>query len=110
MFLNVQILIENYKALTEQAPKGIPKGIEEYYTTLSKFSWDCVARPIPMIMSTDNTKFDKELHETKEGSDSDGDDDDNKRKDVTYIYPVLFTSNSWPREVALKGRVKITTD
>ena len=60
-----------------------------------------------MIMSTDNTKFDKELHETKEGGD--GDDDDNKGKDVVYIYPVLFISNSWPREVALKGRVKIST-
>ena len=59
-----------------------------------------------MIMSTDYTKFDKELHETKEG----GDDDDNVGKDISYIYPVLLTSTSWPREVALKGRVNITTD
>ena len=102
--LNVQELIKNYKELTGQAPKGIPDGIEEYYTTLSKFSWDCVVRPIPMIMSTDHTKFDKELHETKEGGD---DDDDNEGKDISYIYPVLLTSNSWPREVALKGRVNI---
>ena len=102
--LNVQVLIKEYKALTNQAPKGIPKSIVEYYSTLAKFSWDCVARPIPLIMSTDYTKFDKEMHETREAGD---DDDDNEGKDVSYIYPVLLTSNNWPREVALKGKVII---
>ena len=93
-------MIKEYKALTSQAPKGIPKSIEEYYSTLAKFSWDCVARPIPLIMSTDYTKFDKELHEA-------GDNVDNEGKDVSYIYPMLLTSNNWPREVALKGKVSI---
>ena len=54
-------------------------------------------------MSTDYTRFDKELHETREA----GDDDDNEGKDAPYIYPVLLTSNNWPREVALKGKVII---
>ena len=57
-------------------------------------------------MSTDYTKFDKEIHETREAADDD-DDDDNEGKDVSYIYPVLLTSRNWPREVALKGKVKI---
>ena len=78
---NVQALTKEYKALTNQAPKGIPKSIKEYYSSLAKFSWDCVARLISLIMSTDYTKFDKELHETREA----GDDDDNEGKDVSYI-------------------------
>ena len=94
-------MTEKYKTLTDQAPKGIPKCIEEYYSTLAKFSWDCVARPIPMIMSTEYAKFDKELHEARET----GDDDDHEGKEISYIYPVLLTSNNWPREVALKGKV-----
>jgi len=27
---------------------------------------------------------------------------------VSCMYPVLFTSNSWPREVAVKGKVKFS--
>ena len=95
-------MIKEYKALTNQAPKGIPKSIEEYYSTLAKFSWDCVARPIPLIMSTKYTKFDKELHEA-------GHNVDNEGKDVSYIYPVLLTSNNWPREVALKVNILLST-
>ena len=98
------MLTKEYKVLTNQAPKGIPESIKVYYSVLAKLSWDCVARPIPMIMSTDNTKFDKVLHETKEAND---DDDDNEGRDISYIYPVLLTSNNWPREVALKGKVVI---
>ena len=60
-----------------------------------------------MIMSTAYTKFNKELHETKEGSDDDDNEGNNEGKDISYIYPVLLTSNSWPWEVALKGRVNI---
>ena len=104
--LNVQALTKEYKVSTNQAPKGIPKSIEEYYSALAKFSWDCVARPIPLIMSTDYTKFDEEMHETREAGDDDI-DDDKEGKDVLYIYPVLLTSNNWPREVALKGKVII---
>jgi len=96
------VLIEEYKILTKQAPRGIPKSISEYYSMIARFTWDCVARPIPMIMSTDETKFNKELHESKEDGDDGG-----EGKDISYIYPVLLTSNNWPREVALKGKVVI---
>ena len=99
-------MIEKYKALTNQAPDGIPKPIEDYYSELAKFTWDCVARTIPMIMSAEIRKFARDVHETKDGDDED-DDDSNKGKFVSYIYPVLFTSNSWPREIAMKGRVNI---
>ena len=94
-------------ALTNQAPDGIPQPIKDYYSELAKFTWDCVARTIPMIMSTEVGKFDGDIHETKDGDDED-DDDSNKGKFVSYIYPVLFTSNGWPREVAMKGKVNVS--
>ena len=100
------MLIDEYKTLTNQAPDGIPKAVEDYYTSLAKFTWDCVARNIPMILSTDETKFDGAVHETGDG---DGEDDD-EGKDVSYVYPVLLTSNSYPREIALKGKVKVLKD
>ena len=59
-----------------------------------------------MIMSTDETKFNKEIHELKDCDEDDGDGDDDKEKHISYVYPILFTSNSWPREVAIKGKVK----
>ena len=99
------MLIDKYKALTNQASDGIPKAVDEYYSSLAKFTWDCVARPIPMVLSKDAQKFDGGIHEIKDG---DGDGDDNsKEKFVSYIYPVLFTSNSWPREIAMKGEVNV---
>ena len=103
------MLIDKYKELTNQAPEGIPKAVENYYSLLAKFTWDCVARTIPLILSVDTVQFDGEIHETVDDDDDDTEaGDDNKRKYVAYIYPVLFTSNSWPREVALKGKVKIS--
>ena len=103
---NMQMLIDKYKALTNQAPDGIPKAVDDYYDSLAKFTWDCVTRPVPMILHTDTQQFDVEIHETKDDDEEDG-DDGNAGKFVSYIYPVLFTSNSWPREIALKGKVKI---
>ena len=100
------MLIDKYKALTNQAPDGIPQPVDEYYSSLAKFAWDCVARPIPMILSKDTQKFDGDIHETKDGDGDDG-DDSNNGKFVSYIYPVLFTSNSWPREIAMKGKVNV---
>ena len=46
-----------------------------------------------MNMSTDNTKFDK-VYETKETNDDD-EDDKERRRDISYIYPLLLTSNNW---------------
>ena len=62
-----------------------------------------------MILSTDETVFDGEMHETGDG-DTEDDNEIYKGKSVTYVYPVLLTSNSWPREIALKGKVKVSRD
>ena len=51
-----------------------------------------------MIMSTEETTFNTEMHELK--------DEEEKEKHILYVYPILFTSNRWPREVAVKGKVK----
>ena len=102
-------MINKYKALTSQVPGDIPQPVEDYYSSIAKFAWDCVARTIPMILSTDVTVFDGEMHETGDG-DTEDDNEIHKGKDVTYVYPVLFTSNSWPREIALKGKVKVSRD
>lgn len=96
-------MLQEYKALTKHTSGTIPEDVEKYYSMLAKFTWDCVARTIPMIMSTDETKFNKEIHELK---DDDVEDDDDKEKYISYVYPILFTSNGWPREVAIKGKVK----
>ena len=64
----------------------------------AKSTWDCVAWTITMNMSTDETK---EIHGLK-----DCDEDDDMEKHISYVYLFLFTSNSWPGEVAIKGKVK----
>ena len=100
--------MQEYEKLTNHISGDIPEDVERYYSMLAKFTWDCVARTIPMVMSTDENKFDKEMHELKdydEDKDDDNDDDD-KEKHISYVYPILFTSNRWPREIAIKGRVK----
>ena len=102
-------MINQYNVLTSQAPDGIPQPVEDYYSAIAKFAWDCVARTIPMILSTDVTVFDGEMHETGDG-DTEDDNEIYKGKDVTYVYPVLLTSNSWPREIALRGKVKVSRD
>ena len=93
-------MLQEYKGLIKATPSCIPDGVEKYYSMLAKFTWDCVARTIPMVMSTEETKFNKEVHELKD------DDDEEKEKHILYVYPILFTSNKWPREVAVKGKVK----
>ena len=56
-----------------------------------------------MVLSTDKDQYDNEIHEL---IDDDETDEAVSSAKFTYIYPTLFTSNSWPREVALKGRIK----
>ena len=55
-----------------------------------------------MVLSIEAKHFDETIHELK-----DEPDDVNCSAAVQYIYPTLFTSNHYPREVALKGKVKI---
>ena len=60
-----------------------------------------------MVPSMEADRFDDMLHELKD----DPEDGDHSQSlpstDVVYIYPTLFVSNNWPREVAAKGKVKI---
>ena len=99
----MQTLINEYQKLTNGAPKDIPKQVEDYYSVLARFTWDCVARTIPIVMSTEITIYDEDIHELKDKDE----DEDYEGKEIAYAYPVLFTSNRWPREVAWKGSVKI---
>ena len=85
--------------MTKHTLGCIPEDVEKYYSMLAKFTWDCVARTIPMIMSTDETTFNTEMHELK-------DEEEKEKHNILYVYPILFTSNRWPREVAVKGKVK----
>ena len=62
-----------------------------------------------MIFSTEPTNYDEAVHESKDESD-DLDPSATYKPKVEYIYPILFTSNNHPREVALKGKVKILID
>jgi len=55
-----------------------------------------------MVLSTKCDKFDESVHELKDGADEVVDDSTM----ITYVYPTLLTSNAWPREVAMKGKVK----
>ena len=60
-----------------------------------------------MVPSMEADKFDDTIHELKD----DPEDDDHSQSlfstDVDYIYPTLFVRTNWPREVAVKGKVKI---
>jgi len=57
-----------------------------------------------MVLSIDeDQQYDEEIHELNE----DEADEAVSSIKFKYIYPTLFTSNSWPREVALKGRIKL---
>ena len=61
-----------------------------------------------MILSMETNRFDNNVHELKDELD---DDNDHVKllssANITYVYPTLFVSNNWPREIALKGKVKI---
>ena len=87
----------------------VPEQVKEYYKKLSIFTWSCVTKAIPMVLSMEENTFDDTIHELKD----DVEDDDDKQllssSKITYIYPILFVSNSWPRQVAIKGKVQVTS-
>ena len=58
-----------------------------------------------MVLSTEEKYYNETVHELKDEPE-DG-IDPSATYTVEYIYPILFTSNDHPREVALKGRVRI---
>ena len=60
-----------------------------------------------MVPSMEADKFDDTIHELKDDPEDDDHSQSLSSTDVDYIYPTLFVSNNWPREVATKGKVKI---
>ena len=79
--------------------KPLPSEVEDYYQSLAELAWCAVARPIPMIIAKSPDTYCKSYHELKDGEDvEDG-------CPVSYVYPVLYSSNEWPRQVAQQGRV-----
>ena len=79
--------------------KPLPSEVEDYYQSLAELAWCAVARPIPMIIAKSPDTYCKCYHELKDGEDvEDG-------SPVNYVYPVLYSSNEWPRQVAQQGRV-----
>ena len=60
-----------------------------------------------MVPSMEADKFDDMIHELKDDPVNDDHSQSLPSTDVVYIYPTLFVSNNWPREVAAKGKVKI---
>lgn len=52
-----------------------------------------------MVMATQPACYSKDYHDLKDG------EDDDDGKPVNYVYPVLYSSNEWPRQVAQEGRV-----
>ena len=86
----------------------IPEQVKEYYKKLSIFTWSSVTKPIPMVPSMEENTFDDDIHELKD----DVEDDDNKQllpSKISYIYPTLFVSNGCSRQVAVKGKVQVTS-
>ncbi|XP_065908437.1 golgin subfamily A member 6-like protein 7 isoform X4 [Dysidea avara] len=99
----VEVLCKEYRDHVDRKDADIPPQVHEYYEKLADFTWTTVTKAIPMVLSTDKDQYDNEIHEL---IDDDETDEAVSSAKFTYIYPTLFTSNSWPREVALKGRIK----
>ena len=85
----------------------IPEQVKGYYEKLAKFTWTSATKAIPMVPSMEADKFDDTIHELKDDPEDDDYSQSLSSTDVDYIYPTLFVSNNWPREVAAKGKVKI---
>ena len=60
-----------------------------------------------MVPSMETDKFNDMIHVLKDDPEDDDYSQSLSSTDVAYIYPTLFVSNNWPREVAAKGKVKI---
>jgi len=85
----------------ESKDNPIHKDVTDYYKNLAELTWQAVARPIAMVYGVEKSVYCKDIHELKDGYSED------EGKDIVYIYPVLFTSNQWPRQIAKEGRVEL---
>ena len=80
---------------------SLPPEVVDYYQSLAELTWCAVARPIPMVIAKSPDTYHKIYHELKY-------DDDEETEDniaIDYVYPVLYSSNKSPRELAQKGKV-----
>ena len=79
--------------------KPLQPEVEDYYQSLAELTWCAVARPFPMILALSPDTYCKACHELKDGEDiEDG-------SAISYIYPVLYSSNEYPHQVAQEGKV-----
>lgn len=87
-----------------EAEKGnsLHSEVMNFYSTLAELTWQAISRPIPMVYGTEEQVYKKDHHELK-----DGDSDNDEGKAVVYLYPVLYSSNQWPRQVAQIGKVEL---
>ena len=87
------------KLITDGEPQQ-PE-VLDYYHSLAELTWCAVARPIPMIIAVSPDTYSKACHELKDGEDvEDG-------SAISYIYPVLYSSNEYPPQVAQEGKVSL---
>ena len=98
---------EAYKQHVGTNQVSIPDQVKDYYVKLAEFTWTSVAKAIPMVLSVEKTQFDDEIHELKDDPEDDDCDCLLSATNINYVYPTLFVSNKWPREVAKKGKVKL---
>ena len=54
-----------------------------------------------MVYGMEEQVYKKDFHDIKDG----GSDDEGIK--IVYVYPVLYSSNQWPRQVAQIGRVEL---
>ena len=54
-----------------------------------------------MVCEIEEQRYKKEYHDLKDG------ESDDEGKPIAYIYPVLYSSNQWPRQIAQMGRVEL---
>ena len=80
--------------------ESLPSEVQDYYQSLAELTWCAVARPIPMVIAKSPGAYCKSYHEL-----NDDDDDIEDNRAISYVYPVLYTSNKSPRELAQKGKV-----
>lgn len=54
-----------------------------------------------MVYGQEEQRYKKDYHDLKDG------ESDDENKEVVYVYPVLYSSNQWPRQIAQIGRVEL---
>jgi len=94
--------IKDVEERTEATKDGsLPPEVTNYYHTLAELTWQAISRPIPMVYEKEEQVYKKDYHDLKDG------ESDDEGKQIIYVYPVLYSSNQWPRQVAQIGRVEL---